>query len=150
MKRQTETTKPPRSAKRTKDDKPYVSIFGSAEPAARRHNQRTFFRLPREVRDQIYLDASEPTPITHVHRDLRLIAFPGSHTNDDDNHPWRHHRGLPSWIRSCKQMTTENLNVLLRTRTFMVLSRLDSRPGKKDLMINPLVFHRASTRNIFV
>ncbi|KAF2833760.1 hypothetical protein CC86DRAFT_400364 [Ophiobolus disseminans] len=116
--------------------------------------QSPFFRLPRELRDEIYKYAlgSEPSIMTHG----QSVVLVTRGTPDREDAATRT-RSLPSWLQNSKTICSEALGVFGYTQTFAAidfgveqsLSRkrgyLEPRPKR-----NSLVFYANVIRNIAV
>lgn len=100
-----------------------------------------FLRLPRELRDQIYEDAFGEIDIGLVHQGVEYFI--------SDLDYWAREcssrNGLPQWVRTCKQMTEEAIEVLTRTCSFRPLF-----PRIHRLSSNPLVFRPGNVRSIII
>jgi hypothetical protein len=118
-------------------NKPAVNLV------AEQQEQSMFLQLPREIRDQIHIQALDG--LWHV---LRCGNFSVILSIDVDSHEGPGtQKGLPLWVATCKQMTTEGIEVMLRTRELLPIHVL----GKSTTSVpNALVFKQGQIRHIVV
>jgi hypothetical protein len=126
--------------------------YSPIELAGKSQRQSVFLQLPLEVRNQIYADAFSGWSMIFTHGRIDVIARDSRYWRKRKTRPRGQRVGLPSWMRSCKQITAEALEVIARTWNFESSSPISNRPevnidnGKPNL----LVFHRGVMRNIAV
>ncbi|KAF2035599.1 hypothetical protein EK21DRAFT_84636 [Setomelanomma holmii] len=130
-----------------------VRSLGTFDP----QSSAPFFKLPQEIRDQIYEEAYRNDPRSFSHQDFRIQAYQEEHGSSGQQGR-KTQNGLPRWILVCKKICTEAMTLFLQTRTFKYMGwvgqiRLDLRKGnfyhdRPTTTRNPLVFHRASVHKI--
>ncbi|KAH3948783.1 hypothetical protein HBI56_122460 [Parastagonospora nodorum] len=100
-----------------------------------------FFRLPRELRDQIYEETFSVIAIRLVHRGVDYFI--------SGRRSWKIQSsiGLPQWVQCCRQMTKEAIESLARTCSFSAMGIFQS---KHQTVSNPLVFRPGHVRSIAV
>jgi hypothetical protein len=101
---------------------------------AKPQKQSTFLELPREIRDQIYIQVLSEQWIVLTCGDAEVLAsgdkLPDLYQACDVA------KDLPQWVSTCKQVTIEAIEVVLRTRS---LEPMDIW-GHFDIVPNSLVF----------
>lgn len=112
-----------------------------------------FFHLPREVRDQIYDFAfgSDTFTIKYAALDFRITP---TYYHPKDVLPLRYipppPRGIPAWIRSCKHICVEALELLGRLRAFEPIVLDHVVEASKAHHQNPILFQTGILRNILL
>ncbi|KAF2035600.1 hypothetical protein EK21DRAFT_84637 [Setomelanomma holmii] len=114
--------------------------------------QSPLLRLPWELRNQIYHNAFGGDPIRLHHRGLEYVVMNSRNMFSDVDYttekpPWA--KGLPIWLRSCKQIFDEALDTFGRGWTFTTdLAYLVKHEQRDEEPKNPLSFNRNIVRNI--
>ncbi|KAH7084907.1 hypothetical protein BKA63DRAFT_498437 [Paraphoma chrysanthemicola] len=117
-------------------------------------NRAAFFTLPREVRDQIYVEAFGHEVYKFSYKDIKISAY---------HHPrivikrkaCYFFNGLPQWLLSCKRICTEATSVFSGTRHFDFYpfpNRFIVTPEDRmtSVFTNSLVFHPGALQNIIL
>ena len=116
------------------------------QPVSQSHS--LFFRLPREIRDEIYERALGTTSTTLKHGDLTVVVTPTAPTalTTSRNLATTDTIGLPAWFLISKQVCSEALGVFGNTRFFVAKEyfKRDERFShwpRPRTFLNPLVFN---------
>jgi hypothetical protein len=107
--------------------------------------QSAFLQLPLEIRHGIYQYAFYGQSMVFSHGVDDVFARDRRYRTARRMRPRVYRKGLPYWIRSCKQITTEVLDLVARTWSFEAMSRGLSRRAQvkpDDAKTNPIVFSK--------
>ena len=144
LKRHTSFEQPLQVAKRARRA---AKRRGPLDLATIPQSQSSLLCLPREVRDQIYVDAFGSATMNLRHRDLELEVLNNRCTYADKEIACTGLHGLPHWVQTCKQMCTEALETVSRTRTFRITGKVSkARSATLGSCANSLVFRRGGIR----
>jgi hypothetical protein len=126
------------------------TVLCSVDLSSNPQGDSKFFLLPRELRDQIYADAFGTKTMYLTHDGFKFFAYDGRFERQDGYGIYRTPQGLPGWVRSCKQIAKESMEILAHTWMYQCvgISRLHSNRTSSCEMSNPLVFYTGSIRNI--
>jgi hypothetical protein len=100
--------------------------------------QSGFFRLARELRDDIYSHAFGEEALTFHYHGLNISALARDAQDADTRH------GLPQWLLTCHMICSEAMDTFLRNRYFSPRYRYP----KRSSVPNSLLLHDGSIRNI--
>jgi hypothetical protein len=110
--------------------------------------------LSQKIRDRIYDLALGSDYIYLWHRGILIaIADSASLRIEDPNiylKNWTPVRGLPIWMRSSKQICSEALDVIARTRTFRAKRWMWEVARSPAMPLNKLVFYQDGLQNILI
>jgi hypothetical protein len=108
--------------------------------------------LPRETRDRIYDLALGSDYIYLWHRGILIAIADNVSLRIDDSHRKNQSmvRGLPIWMRSSKQICSEALDVIARTRTFRTERWMWKVARSPAMPLNKLVFYQGGLQNILI
>ncbi|KAH4204942.1 hypothetical protein HBI24_152470 [Parastagonospora nodorum] len=116
------------------------------DSAGEAHSQSPLFKLPTEIRNEIYAHAFGKST-TRYRLTLGEIRLYMSHADyKDDIATCKTLHGFPSWLLTCKQIKTEAMDLFVRTLTFRTPSwRHNTTPST---MHNTMVHEHGGLRNI--
>ncbi len=122
-------------------------LANSAIPS---QDRSALLSLPREVRDQIYVEILEGLPLTFRLGKLYITVIGTQNREADINSVWQLHRGLLLWMLSSQQILYEALGMIARTYTFQPFGRLGYLEAELPGKPNSLVFTDGGVQNIMM